>query len=159
MDNKPNEIIFNTEDIVKYEIFKFLNSIKDITIGSEHDYVKLIKGGKIGNHCIQGFLKTKENVYNLMRQNMSGNQHNNSSTLHFIDYNNMLQSMNYTNTTDPNGMEPVMERVKMYDFQAIRNKVLEITTSPNMEQVAVNYIRNNIESYRTNLIDYIEKND
>jgi hypothetical protein len=144
MDNKPNEIIFNTEDIVKYEIFKFLNSIKDITIGSENDYITLIKGGIIDKHCIQGFLKTKENVYNLMRQNID----NNSKTLHFIDYNNKLRSMNYSNTNDPNGIAPIMEGVKMYDFQAIRNKVLEITTTPNMEQNAINYIRNNIENYR-----------
>lgn len=158
MDNKPNEIIFNTEDIVKYEIFKFLNSLKDITIGTEHDYVTLIKGGKIRGTCIQGFLKTKENVYNLMRQNNCGNQQNNSITLHFIDYNNKLNTMNYTNTTDPNGIEPIMEGVKMYDFQAIRSKVLEIITSPNMDQAAVNYIRNNIDNYRTDLIDYIENN-
>lgn len=140
-----NEVTLSTEDIVKYEIFKFLNVIKEYKFASEDDYITLINGGMIDNKHIDGFLKLKENIYNLINKQIDCN----SVTMKYIQYNKKLKNFNY---------ETNIYGIKMYDFQNIRKKILEITTEPNLANDSINYIKKNINNYKFDLIKYIETN-
>jgi hypothetical protein len=143
MDNKTSEIILYSEDIIKNEIMVFLNLFKSSFLHTDEDFLTIINGGDINNCNTKGFIKLKEAIYNLMKKKCD----NNSKALHYIESNRRLRNFNYSS---------IICGINMYDFQAIRNKMLEYI--PNDEKNGIKYIKNNICNYKFNLIDFIDDN-
>jgi hypothetical protein len=61
-------IKYNSENIVKHEIIKFLKLFKKIDLKTSQDFIVLIKGGCINGIRIEGFIKLKEKILNIMKQ-------------------------------------------------------------------------------------------
>jgi hypothetical protein len=74
-------IKYNSENVVKHEIIKFLKLFKQIKLKSTQDFIILIKGGCIDGIKIEGFIKLKEKILNIMKQTPN----NKSSALTYIE--------------------------------------------------------------------------
>lgn len=80
MDCKPS-LKCSSESIVKNEIIKFLKLFKQIDLKTNHDFLTIIKGGIVRGVKVEGFLKLKEKIFNLMKLALN----NNSIALDYIN--------------------------------------------------------------------------
>jgi hypothetical protein len=142
MDNKTSEIILYSEDIIKTEITNFLNLFKNSYLHSDSDYIRLLNGCDINN--IKGFIQLKEAIYNIMKKKC----HSGSKALQYIQNNRRLKDFNYS---------CIVYGIEMYDFQAIRNKILEYT--PYNRRDGVDYIKDHSCDYKIKLTDFITNNN
>ena len=55
-------IKYNSENVVKHEIIKFLKLFKKIDFKTTQDFIILIKGGCINGVNVEGFIKLKEKI-------------------------------------------------------------------------------------------------
>lgn len=74
-------IKYNSENVVKHEIIKFLKLFKQLKLKSNQDFVTLIKGGTLEGCRIEGFIQLKEKILNIMKQRPN----NKSSALSYIE--------------------------------------------------------------------------
>ena len=125
MNNKTSEIIVYSEDIIKNEIIKFLNLFKSINPTLDDEYLTIINGGTINDININGFIQLKDAIYNLMKKKCNNTC---SKAGHYIETSKKLKEFNYCT---------IASGVKMYDFKAIRNKMLEYI--PNSEKEGIKF--------------------
>jgi hypothetical protein len=57
----------SSESIVKNEIIQFLKIFKQVDLKTNYEFITIIKGGIIQGVKVDGFLKLKEKIANLMK--------------------------------------------------------------------------------------------